>query len=145
MNLIAHGSVSPDSLLLRLHCLAHVAGDPVEIGAIMEVYLSAAAQLPASSAPLSLASSKSWFGHAEPAAGMVGVAHTLLLQQQRVQLPIMHLRTLNPMVAGMLEASAAGSAGRGVLMPRQAGPGVLDGGVVLTRTGVSAFAFQVRV
>jgi hypothetical protein len=76
---------------------------------------------------------------------MVGIAHTLLSHQQRVQLPIMHLRTLNPMVAGMLEASAtAGSAGRGVHMPRQAGPGALDSGAVLTRTGVSAFAFQVR-
>jgi hypothetical protein len=80
---------------------------------------------------------------------MVGIAHALLSHQQQVQLPIMHLRTLNPMVASMLEASAAaGSASRGLHMPRQGGAaalaGLQDGGVVLPRTGISAFAFQVR-
>jgi hypothetical protein len=80
---------------------------------------------------------------------MVGIAHALLSQQQEVQLPIMHLRTLNPMVASMLETSAAaGSASSGLHMPRQGGPaalaGLQDGGVVLPKTGVSAFAFQVR-
>lgn len=94
---------------------------------------------------LTLSSSKSWYGHAEPGAGMVGIAHALWAQQQQAQLPIMHLRTNNPMVASMLESTAAGGAQGCIFMPRQARPAAqtsLLGGVA-ARTGVSAFAFQV--
>lgn len=137
---------APFLLLLRFLCISCSAGDPIEVGAVAEVFFSAAAA--ANSALLSLSSSKSWYGHAEPGAGMVGIAHSLLAQQQQVQLPIMHLRAVNPMVASMLEASATGAAHRSLHMPRQAGPaalaGLADGGVLLpSRTGVSAFAFQV--
>jgi acyl transferase domain-containing protein len=121
------------------HC-CWCAGDPIEVGAIAEVFLS-------SSIPqarlLSLSSSKSWYGHAEPGAGMVGVAHALLAHQQQAVLPIMHLRSLNPMVASMLEAAGTHAATRGLKMPRQAGPSSV-GASVMPRTGISAFAFQVR-
>jgi acyl transferase domain-containing protein len=134
------------SFLLLLPCLCFpcYTGDPIEVGAIAEVFLSAASA--ANSALLALSSSKSWYGHAEPGAGMVGIAHSLLAQQQQVQLPIMHLRAVNPMVASML-ASATGATQQSLHMPRQAGPaalaGLADGGVMPFRTGVSAFAFQV--
>lgn len=133
------------------------AGDPIEVGAIAEVFMAAAGTSRASQtaqSPLLLLSSKSWFGHAEPAAGMVGIAHALLAQQQCAQLPIMHLRSLNPMVVSMLEvhstvptaAGAAAARRRSLHAPCQAGPAAHTGGVRgLARTGVSAFAFQVRL
>lgn len=112
--------------------------------------MSAVSSTTAGTSLLSLSSSKSWYGHAEPGAGMVGIAHALLAQQQQLQLPIVHLRTLNPMVVSMLETSSASGPAQGLLhMPRQAGPGargsLFDGGLVLPRTGVSAFAFQVSL
>jgi len=112
--------------------------------------MSAVSSTTARTSLLSLSSSKSSYGHAEPGAGMVGIAHALLAQQQQFQLPLMHLRTLNPMVVSMLETSSASASAQSLLhMPRQAGPGarasVLDGSLVLPRTGVSAFAFQVSL
>jgi hypothetical protein len=78
---------------------------------------------------------------------MAGIAHALWALQQQAQLPIMHLRTINPMVASMLESSTAGAAQGGIYMPRQAGPAARTSllGLVVARTGVSAFAFQVSV
>lgn len=122
--------------------LSLTAGDPIEVGALAEVFLPSPAAANTSDL-LSLSSSKSWYGHVEPGAGMVGIAHSLLASQQQVQLPIMHLRAVNPLVASMLEASAAGASHRRLHMPQQAGPASLAG-VLLPRTGVSAFAFQVR-
>jgi hypothetical protein len=72
----------------------------------------------------------------------------LFAQQQQEQLPIMHLRELNPLVGSVLEAAAAANAARlrSFHMPRQAGPAVLiagqQGDAAGFRTGISAFAFQ---
>ncbi len=48
--------------------------------------------------PLALMASKSWVGHAEPAAGIVGVAHATLALAQSSVLGIMHMREINPYV-----------------------------------------------
>jgi 3-oxoacyl-(acyl-carrier-protein) synthase len=125
------------------------AGDPIEVGAFTEVFSAQAATAPASTPhPFKLSSSKASFGHAEPGAGIVGIFHTLFAQQQQSQLPIMHLRELNPLVGSVLEAAAAANAARlrAFHMPRQAGPAVLSAAQIGDgagfRTGISAFAFQ---
>lgn len=98
----------------------------------------------ASTTPFMLGSSKASFGHAEPGAGMVGIFHTLVAQQQRVQLPIMHLRVLNPLVGSVLDTATAAGAGEGRVfhMPRQAGAAAPQLDESAAKTGISAFAFQ---
>ena len=114
-------------------------GDPIEIGALAAV-LSAAQSTPQPS-NLTLAASKSWIGHSEPAAGAVGMAHLCLALTQQAALPVMHLKELNPHVHPMLHPSKAGH--RGAYIPRQAG-GLIGRalGAEPFHAGVSAFAFQ---
>jgi hypothetical protein len=138
------------SVLLVIHpllCCSTLAGDPIEVGAFTEVF-SAASHAHNTPHPFQLSSSKASFGHAEPGAGIVGIFHTLFAQQHNVQLPIMHLREVNPLVGSVLEAAAAANAERlrAFHMPRQAGPAMLgaaeQGGAAGFKTGISAFAFQ---
>jgi acyl transferase domain-containing protein len=91
----------------------------------------------ARSLPLVLAASKSWVGHAEPAAGLAGL---LFAQQAAVaqrSLALLHLRAVNPYVASTLDENRQAQ----VLLPKQGGglPNPQPHNSVL---GVSAFAFQ---
>lgn len=120
-------------------------GDPIEVGGVAAVF-GKHATVPASAdtSPLALITSKSSMGHAEPAAGIVGVLHSLNAVQQGALPSLMHLRTLNPFVASAL-GSAHGNAS--FFLPRQLAPRAVCGssssqGLV---SGVSSFAFQVGV
>lgn len=140
------GSVGPLYRSQSHHCagtFALPAGDPIEFGAVAEVFGSlSGVSTPAP--PLVLLSSKSWYGHSEPGAGVVGLIHSATAMRQAAVVPISHLRTLNPMVGNILEAAgyqaqpSAVSSSRGWVLPRGAagwsGPQVV---------GTSAFAYQV--
>lgn len=85
-------------------------------------------------------SAKSKFGHAEAAAGVLGVWHAAQRLKDGATQPLPHLRTPNPHVIGALKT--LGSNPR-VELPRQGGPCV---GALVPRApliGVSSFAFQV--
>ena len=67
-----------DVTALSMHGTGTPLGDPIEVGAVAAVLGGTAGDamrgdggsgVKASAAPLTLLSSKSWFGHAEPAAG----------------------------------------------------------------------------
>ena len=62
-------------------------GDPIEAGA-------AAAVLFDSRRPLALMASKTWSGHAEPAAGMVALAHAQAALSGSQLLPLLHFRCI---------------------------------------------------
>lgn len=105
------------------------AGDPIESSAAAAML--GPDRLPGQ--PLLLAASKATFGHAEPAAGLVGMlqaAHGLQIMQQA---PILHLITPNAMVAAALQNTLH------IGIPRQAAPLAMPP----TCVGTSAFAFQV--
>jgi acyl transferase domain-containing protein len=123
---------------LSMHGTGTPLGDPIELGALTAVL---GTHFPPAAPPLCLASSKSSFGHAEPAAGIVGLAHALLSQQQQVNLAIVHLKTLNPLCENVIDAAALGS--KALLIPRQAGPACQLAEDQVAKTGISAFAFQV--
>lgn len=53
-----------------------------------------------------MAAAKSMLGHAETGAGAVGIARAALQLQLHQQLPLTHLRLLNPYVLNALEAEA---------------------------------------
>jgi acyl transferase domain-containing protein len=119
-------------------------GDPIEVGAVAAVFGQRSAPSTASTAasPLALITSKSSLGHAEPAAGIVGMLHSLNAVQQGALPPLTHLRVLNPFVASAL----GGSRGDGqFFLPRQMAPrgAVCAGQGLGLVAGVSSFAFQV--
>lgn len=90
------------------------------------------------SAPLHLTAAKSFMGHAEPAAGIVGITKLALILGQASSDPLLHLCTVNAYVASALTGAAQHGAAHRAAAPRQhaqGGSGVLLG-------GVSSFAFQ---
>lgn len=120
-------------------------GDPIEVGAALAVFAEAPRHQ-----PLALAASKSWVGHAEPAAGLAGLLFALGAASQQLALPLMHLTTVNPYVASTLDQQQQRSKGMqpglavaDALLPRQGGPlphaEEQQQGCIW---GVSAFAFQ---
>jgi acyl transferase domain-containing protein len=116
-------------------------GDPIEVGAALAVYSKAPRQQ-----PLILAASKSWVGHAEPAAGLAGLLFAHAAVTQALTLPLLHLNAVNPYVATALDQSASSAdGGASALLPKQggAGPRPADAREAAAAIwGVSAFAFQ---
>jgi hypothetical protein len=144
------GLAPSDVAGISMHGTGTGLGDPIEVGALAAVFGSSnkrgrrahstEAEAAIRAAPLALLSSKSALGHAEPAAGVVGLLHAQLALLHGAALPITHLRALNPLVS-----EAAASGGRWCLprdacgqpMPRAGGSA--EGSVI----GTSAFAYQV--
>ncbi len=112
-------------------------GDPLEVSATAAIF---APTSPTHSRAFALHSSKSWNGHAEPSAGIVGVAHALSALAQRCHPSIMHLRMVNPLVGNALGTASSW------LLPRQMAPAAAvqrSGESSVRRSGISGFAFQV--
>ncbi|KAI8473974.1 MAG: thiolase-like protein [Monoraphidium minutum] len=126
---------------VSMHGTGTPLGDPIEVGALAAVF-GGASRSGSAPAPLVLSASKSWLGHAEPAAGMVGLLQAARQVSGAEAPPIGHLRTLNPLVASALGDRGA-RGGRVWTLPRQAGGAGSPEAVALARVGVSAFAFQV--
>lgn len=118
-------------------------GDPIEVGAAAAVLVEARRARAVPSAPLVLTASKSWLGHAEPAAGMVGMLHACHGISRGLAVPNAHLIELNPHVEHVLSSGTPAQREHWSL-PRQQGalPSCGVEGSAL-RSGVSAFAFQV--
>jgi 3-oxoacyl-(acyl-carrier-protein) synthase len=144
---LAPGDVSG----LQLHGTGTGLGDPIEVGAALQVMLGGAARPTAASAargagPLQLLAAKSIVGHAEPAAGLTGVLFAAHQLAACAAAPTLHLRTLNPHVAAAAEGAGAGAAAAALAVARAAAP--LVGALARAEAsaaalGVSAFAFQV--
>jgi hypothetical protein len=88
-------------------CAGTSLGDPIEVGAAVAVLLKPGV---AREAALQLTAAKSFMGHAEPAAGIVGIAKLSLILGHQLADPILHLRTVNHYVASAGERSSAGVA-----------------------------------
>ena len=133
-------------------------GDPIELGAAAAVLCSGNAGSKQHTRPrsMSLQSSKSWMGHAEPASGVVGLLYAATSLRLAVDLPVMHLGRMSGHALGAMgatESSRAGGDGGGGVSeairapkqpaarprPRHDRP-TAQGEVA----GISAFAFQVR-
>ena len=115
---------------LEMHGTGTPLGDPIEIGAALAV-------LQSDKRPIQLSAAKSILGHAEPAAGSVGIAHAVSIMIGAHSSLLPHVRAPNPHILGILEASGKGSC---MKMPRQPGARVCVQSA--QAMGVSAFAFQ---
>lgn len=120
--------------LMLLMCLplGTPLGDPIELGAVSSVF-----DTRSHGRPVTLMASKGFLGHTEPAAGVVSLIMAVSTLQNLAEFPIMHLRTLNPLITGIL----AGSSGGVVALPRQGGA-LPQGRQSFASTGISSFAFQ---
>lgn len=87
---------------------------------------------------LEMVSAKSSLGHAEAAAGALGITRTINWTQSQSVAPLTHLRILNPHVIAILESNFSKCI---VDLPRQVAPGGIGGSIC---SGISSFAFQVR-
>ncbi len=95
--------------------------------------------------PLQLTASKAWLGHAEPAAGVVGMLHAMHALRRSLALPIAHLSRVNPYVESALCSCSPPACSGGWSLPRGVGGLPSRQGAGCSRlSGVSAFAFQVR-
>ena len=89
----AAGSTLGEQQRVETHGTGTALGDPVEVGA-----LRAALAPPSGAAPLTLSGVKGNVGHAESAAGMLGLLALMLAAQYQMAVPNAQLRLLNPHV-----------------------------------------------
>jgi acyl transferase domain-containing protein len=91
--------------------------------------------------PVRLTAAKSRVGHAEAAAGVVGIAQAAHMLSQLQSCSLTHLRTINPLIMG--PSKAAGNST--FALPRQdcaAAAAALDTATWRAMQGISSFAFQ---
>ena len=90
---------------------------------------------------LRLSAAKSSMGHAEPAAGGIGVAHVMFMITQYYNFGLVHLRNINPIILGALKMDVHEQ----VSLPREVAPSVgLKSAIqdIEHIHGISSFAFQ---
>ena len=124
-------------------------GDPIEIGAAHAVLMHSRTTSGSSDtehvAPLSVQAGKTYVGHTEPAAGVVGLIHAIHGTCHRTTSPVLHLRHVNPHLTRILGGSQQSRqiARLGHMCREQNGLTWSDSNSMSTHaSGVSAFAFQ---
>jgi len=116
-NALKNGNAAPFEVAsLQMHGTGTPLGDPIEIGAAAAVLVESIA-VQRARRPLTLMASKSWLGHAEPAAGMVGLAHATIALGNAASLGVSHLRELNPYVVTSLKVSGEFHANNETYLP----------------------------
>lgn len=132
-SLLSGGLAAGDIKHLQMHGTGTPLGDPIELGAATAVLLNKASDRVS---PLELTSAKSFMGHAEPAAGIVGLSKLTLMMCDVSIDPFVSLRNMNPHVSATLESRGQTPA----FGPRQVMP--TGSNRASAFGGVSAFAFQ---
>lgn len=121
---------------LEMHGTGTALGDPIEVGAAAAVF-GAKGMQSGRDQVLELSAAKSHMGHAEPAAGGVGLQRALVSLLSNAVVGTLHLSAVNPYVVGALESGKMTA-----WMPR--GPSTVADWLPLggAATGISGFAFQ---
>merc|ERR1712078_650161 len=93
--------------ILNMHGTGTPLGDPIEIGAAHAVLMQSRTADMAEVSPLSVQAGKTYVGHTEPAAGVVGLIHAIHGTCHRLTSPVLHLRHVNPHLTRILSGSQA--------------------------------------
>jgi acyl transferase domain-containing protein len=115
---------------VEMHGTGTALGDPIEVGAIAAVFGPSSEKR---ATHLEFSAAKSHMGHAEPAAGGVGLQRALVSIGCLATVGTLHLSEVNPYVVGALEQCSSPLA----WMPRTPGAQFTAKNV-----GISGFAFQ---
>lgn len=126
-----------DVSLLQMHGTGTPLGDPIEVGAATASFLRRGEKR---TSPLFLTAAKSFMGHAEPAAGIVGIIQVASNVRQQDVDPIISLRYVNPYVGAAIAVSAQHGPMHRTFAPRQLGPA--PSAWTSAIGSVSSFAFQ---
>lgn len=130
------GHLEPKDLgRLEMHGTGTPLGDPIEIGAASAVLASSVPANDTAVSALHLSALKSHMGHAEPAAGILGIVRLKEQIDALYSSPILHLRHVNPYLDSSLLAAR-----RSFAMPRQPAAWAQCKGAAAG--GVSSFAFM---
>ena len=135
--LLSGGLAAAQVSHLQMHGTGTPLGDPIEIGAASAALLRRGSER---TAPLYLTAAKSFMGHAEPAAGIVGVTRLAMIVSTLEVDPMVTLRTMNLYVSAAIGAAAAHGPAHHAAAPRQIAPAPTVAAAAVG--GVSAFAFQ---
>ena len=129
---------------LQMHGTGTSLGDPIELGAALAIMFGDKndENLETRKSYLNLTSAKSTLGHAEPAAGGVGLLNLFLSLRSMEADPLLHLRTLNPYISSTISNATSRKIGNIPSVPRQSAPLPLPRQVNELIGGVSSFAFQ---
>ena len=123
---------------LSMHGTGTPLGDPIEVGAAAAVLCSPSHATHSRQQPLALEASKSHQGHAEPAAGLIGLLHAAHAMTHGLRHAVMHLRSTNTFLTSALQSGPCN-------VGRQSSPSALGDASATARMGISAFAFQVKI
>ena len=126
--------VGSDISSLQMHGTGTPLGDPIELGAASAVLLRRGTTRNSS---LQLSGAKSFVGHGEPAAGMVGLTRLVISLENLSSDYFITLRTVNSYVSDAISNSMHSDQ---ICIAREVGPYSLPASK--THGGVSAFAFQ---
>ena len=124
---------------LHMHGTGTALGDPIEVNAALTVLVNKRAP---QAAPLGLAASKATFGHAEPAAGAVGLAAAMLCLNSQAMPQQLHLRGVNPYVVQCVGGFVRAGGKAAIATHRERAPTPTNQQPPRTLSGVSGFAFQ---
>ena len=83
-----------DIHMLQMHGTGTPLGDPIEVGAASAVLRPPGVE---AGQPLRLAADKSWHGHTEPAAGLLGLHEAAAALCATLAAPISHLIQVQPL------------------------------------------------
>jgi hypothetical protein len=131
---------APKVGLLQMHGTGTALGDPIEVNAALTALM---AKRTRADGPLALSAAKAAMGHAEPAAGAVGLASAILSLESGAAPMMMHLRSVNPYVAQCVEGGGKVAGCNAVSAPRYTAPAPTSNPRGRAVAGVSGFAFQV--
>jgi len=138
----AKANVRPfDILLHELHGTGTPLGDPIEMAAVAKAQEGGGPGATPSPAMV-LAATKTAFGHAEPAAGCVGLYSIVGQMFDRARHPLLHLGSVSQHVEHVLAGSDRGAATGRVLVPSRSIAPLPEGTTSPSLASDSAFAFQ---
>lgn len=133
----AHATAAHVSFLQK-HGTGTALGDPIEINAALTVLCAKRSDAGA----LGLSASKATFGHAEPAAGAIGLAAAVLCLESKATAQQLHLRVVNPYVSQCFDTFAKSVGKPAVAAARTVAPMPSTQPASRAVASVSGFAFQ---